>query len=88
MKKWIYFSLAAIFLAACHKPKVDIVDFDTFHVTSIKNSEVVTNGALNPEIRTMELGDEAKVASVAMAELVENLLETMKSNKIIQVAGT
>ena len=45
--------------------------------------------ALNPEIRTMELGDEdAKVASVSMADLVENLLETMKSNKVIQIAGT
>lgn len=87
MKKWIYFSLAAIFLAACHKPKVDIVDFDTFHVTSVKNSEVIVNGTLNPEIRTMELGDETKVASVSVADLVENLVETMKSNKIIQVAG-
>ena len=89
MKKWIFFSLAVIFLAACHKPKVDIVDFDTFHVTSVKNSEVIVNGALNPEIRTMELGeDETKVASVSMADLVENLLETMKSNKVIQIAGT
>lgn len=89
MKKWFFFSLAVIFLAACHKPKVDIVDFDTFHVTSVKNSEVIINGAMNPEIRTMELGeDETKVASVSMADLVENLMETMKSNKVIQIAGT
>lgn len=89
MKKWIFFSLAAIFLAACHKPKIDIVDFDTFHVTSVKNSEVIIDGTLNPEIRTMELGeDEPKVASTSVADLVENLLETMKSNKVIQVAGT
>ena len=89
MKKWIFFSLAAIFMAACQKPKIEIVDFDTFHVTSVKNSEVIIDGALNPEIRTMELGnEEAKVASVSMADLVENLVETMKSNKIIQVAGT
>lgn len=89
MKKWIFFSLAAIFLAACQKPKIDIVDFDSFHVTSVKNSEVIIDGTLNPEIRTMELGDEEpKVASVSMADLVENLLETMKSNKVIQIAGT
>ena len=89
MKKWFFFSLAAIFLAACHKPKIDIVDFDTFHVTSVKNSEVIIDGTLNPEIRTMELGeDEPKVASTSVADLVENLLETMKSNKVIQVACT
>ncbi len=90
MKKWIYISLAAIFLTTCQKPEIGIVDFDTFHATNVKYSDVIVNGALNPEIRTMELGDgdDAKVASVSLANLVENMLETMKSNKIIQIAGT
>ena len=90
MKKWIYISLAAIFLTTCQKPEIGIVDFDTFHATNVKYNDVIVNGALNPEIRTMELGDgdDAKVASVSLANLVENMLETMKSNKIIQIAGT
>lgn len=90
MKKWIYISLAAMLLTTCQKPKIELVDFDTFHVTEVKNSDVIMNGQLNPEIRTMNLGDEdgAKTASVSMADLVSHLVETIKSNEIIQIAGT
>ena len=90
MKKLIYICLAAMLLTTCRKPEIEIVDFDTFHVTSVKYSDVIVDGALNPEIRTMEIGDDdgSKVASIAMANLVENMLETMKSNQVIQVAGT
>ncbi len=56
MKKWIYISLAAVLLTTCQKPKIELVDFDTFHVTEVKNSDVIVNGKLNPEIRTMEDG--------------------------------
>ena len=90
MKKWIYISLAAMLLTTCQKQEIEIVDFDTFHVTDVKKSDVIVNGNLNPEIRTMDLGEEngAKTASVSMAELVANLVETMTCNKLIQIAGT
>lgn len=89
MKKWICICLAAMLLTTCQKPTIEVVDFDTFHVTSVKYSDVIVNGDLNPEIRTMDIGDEneAKTASVALAGLVANLVETMTHNKIIQVAG-
>ena len=90
MKKWIYISLAAVLFSTCQKPEIEIVDFDTFHVTDVKYSDVIIDGAMNPEIRTMELGDEndAKTASTSMASLVENLIATMQSNKVIQIVGT
>lgn len=90
MKKWFYISLAAVLLTTCQKPTIELVDFDTFHVTEVKNSDVIVNGQLNPEIRTMDLGEEndAKTASVSMADLVSHLVETMTCNKIIQIAGT
>lgn len=90
MKKYIYISLMAMLLTTCQKPTIEIVDFDSFHVTNIEYSDVIVNGNLNPEIRTMELGEEngAKVASLALANLAENLMETMLSNKVIQIAGT
>lgn len=90
MKKYIYISLMAMLLTTCQKPTIEIVDFDSFHVTNIEYSDVIVNGNLNPEIRTMELGEEngAKVASLAIANLAENLMETMLSNKVIQIAGT
>jgi len=90
MKKWIYLCLVAVLLSTCQKPKIEIVDFDSFRVTSVKQSDVIVDGAMNPEIRTMELGDEdnAKTASVSLASLVENLLATMQSNKVLEIAGT
>lgn len=90
MRKWIFIILMAVLLPTCQKPKIEIVDFDTFHVTSVKQSDVIVDGAMNPEIRTMELGKEgnAKNASISLAGLVENLLATMQSNKVIEIAGT
>jgi len=89
MKKWIYLSLVAVLLSTCQKPEIELVDFDSFHVTNVKYSDVIVNGDMNPEIRTMELGDEndVKTASVSMVSLVENLIATMQSNKVIQIAG-
>lgn len=90
MKKWIYISLVAVLLSTCQKPEIELVDFDTFHVTEVKYSDVIVNGQLNPEIRTMNLGeeDEGKTASITVIELAKHLLETMQSNKVIQIAGT
>lgn len=90
MKKWLFISLAALVLSTCQRSPIEIVDFDTFQVTSVKYSNVIENGTLNPEIRTMELEDEdeAKVASTSVVELAKQLLETMESNQIIQIAGT
>jgi len=89
MKKWIYLSLVAVLFSTCQKPEIELVDFDSFHVTNVKYSDVIVNGDMNPEIRTMELGDEndVKTASVSMVSLVENLIATMQSNKVIQIAG-
>ncbi|MBR4638075.1 MAG: hypothetical protein IKO81_05455 [Bacteroidales bacterium] len=90
MKKWFFISIAAVLLTTCQKPTIEMVDFDSFQVTSVKYSDVIVDGALNPEIRTMELGDEnnAKIASVSMADLVSHLMEAVQSNKVIQIAGT
>ncbi len=90
MKKWFFISIAAVLLTTCQKPTIEMVDFDSFHVTSVKYSDVIVDGALNPEIRTMELGDEdgTKIASVSMADLVSHLMEAVQSNKVIQIAGT
>lgn len=90
MKKYIYISLVAMLLTTCQKPEIQIVDFDSFRVTNVKYSDVIVDGNLNSEIHTMELGEEngTKVASLALANLVENLMETMQCNKVIQIAGT
>ena len=90
MKKWFFISIAAVLLTTCQKPTIEMVDFDSFQVTSVKYSDVIVDGALNPEIRTMELGDEdgTKIASVSMADLVSHLMEAVQSNKVIQIAGT
>jgi len=80
----------ALCLTTCQRPEIEIVDFDTFHVTSVKYSDVIVDGGLNPEIRTMDLGDEdgAKLASISMAELVSHLVETSNCNNLIEIAGT
>ena len=90
MKKCFFICLAAVLLTTCQKPEIEIVDFDSFKVTSMQYSNVLVNGALNPEIHTMELGDEdgAKTASIALADLVSHLVEAVKCNKLIQIAGT
>ena len=69
----------ALCLTTCQRPEIEIVDFDTFHVTSVKYSDVIVDGGLNPEIRTMDLGDEdgAKLASISMAELVSLRLQAL-----------
>ena len=90
MRKWIYIILVALIITACQKPEIEIVDFETFHVTGVKKSEVVVDGNLNPEINTINLGEETdtKIATFEIQGYIKNLLETIESNKLIQVAGT
>jgi pimeloyl-ACP methyl ester carboxylesterase len=90
MKKWIFFGIVAMLLSTCHEAPIEIVDFDSFHVTDVKYSDVIVNGELNPEIRTMELGeeDESKIARINLIDVAKHLLGTMECNKVIQIAGT
>lgn len=90
MKKWIFISILAMLLSTCKESPVEIVDFDSFHVTDVKYSDVIVNGELNPEIRTMDLGeeDETKLARINLIDVAKHLLGTMECNKVIQIAGT
>lgn len=91
MKRLFGFLAALTVLAACSHPEVEVVDFDTFHVTSVKSSDIVMNGALNPDIRFMEIGDEqpdTKLAETAGIDLVKELLGMIESNRLIHIAGT
>ena len=93
MKKMVLWALAALALAACRHPEVEVVDFDTFHVTSVKSADVfMPDGSLNPEIRVMENPelDEAdtKVAYSNANALVRDLLGVVNSNRLIHIAGT
>lgn len=91
MKRLLITLCALSALAACSHPEVEVVDFDTFHVTSVKSSDIVMNGALNPEIRLMDIGDEGpdtKLAEATGVDLVKELLGTIESNRLVHIAGT
>ena len=92
MKKYLSLALAAILLFSCKKPEVEFVDFDSFHVLSVKESEVfMADGTLNPEVRLMEEPEaepDTKVAATNANSIVRDLLGQVNSNKILQVAGT
>lgn len=92
MKKYLSLALAAILLFSCKKPEVEFVDFDSFHVLSVKESEVfMADGTLNPEVRLMEEPEaepDTKVAATNANSIVRDILGQVNSNKILQVAGT
>lgn len=92
MKKYLSLALAAILLFSCKKPEVEFVDFDSFHVLSVKESEVfMADGTLNPEVRLMEEPEaepDTKVAATNASSIVRDILGQVNSNKILQVAGT
>lgn len=92
MKKYLSLALAAILLFSCKKPEVEFVDFDSFHVLSVKESDVfMPDGTLNPEVRLMEEPEaepDTKVAATNANSIVRDLLGQVNSNKILQVAGT
>ena len=92
MKKYLSLALAAILLFSCKHPEVEFVDFDSFHVLSVKESEVfMADGTLNPEVRLMEEPEaepDTKVAATNANSIVRDILGQVNSNKILQVAGT
>ena len=90
MKKLLSILLGACLLAACQHASIEYVDFQTFHVLSTKCSDIVLpDGSMNPEIQMME-GDEpdTKVAKTTTTEVVRELLSNIKSNTVVQIAGT
>lgn len=96
MKKLFYIGLGLMLLASCRHPEVEYVDFDTFHVLSVKSGDVVmADGTLNPEIRFMEDAElpestepETKAASTSAAAFIRDLLGDVKSNSLIHIVGT
>ncbi|MBO4755874.1 MAG: hypothetical protein J5519_03845 [Bacteroidales bacterium] len=92
MKKYLSLALAVILLFSCKKPEVEFVDFDSFHVLSVKESDVfMPDGTLNPEVRLMEEPEaepDTKVAATNANSIVRDILGQVNSNKILQVAGT
>ena len=87
---FLHIGLTALALASCRHPEVEIVDFETFHVTRVTSGEIVSGGSLNPDIRLMETGDgeETKLASVAAIDIAKELLGNIQSNRLIHIAGT
>ena len=91
MKRMTLPCLAAALLAAsaCTNPKIEVVDFDSFHVTSVSNSDVLVAGRLNPEIHFMESGEmETKVAETNMTDFVLNLAGSLESKQLTHISGT
>ncbi|MBP3203287.1 MAG: alpha/beta hydrolase [Bacteroidales bacterium] len=96
MKKLVLAALSAFALCACHHPEVEFVDFDTFHVTSVKSADVfMSDGSLNPEIRVMENSEPedydnvpTKLAYANANSIVRDLLGVINSNRLIHIAGT
>ena len=90
MKKLFILLAVACLSAACVKPKVEFVDFETFKVTSVKSTDVaLADGTVNPEVQFMENEEpETKVAVTSVARLVSDLLGTINSNNVIHVSGT
>ena len=90
MKKRYILLAAALLCAACVKPKVEFVDFETFKVSSVKSTEVaLEDGSVNSEVQFMEGEDpETKVAVTSVARLASDLLGTINSNNVIHVSGT
>lgn len=96
MKRICFWAIAALVLASCHHPEVEVVDLDTFHVISVKSADVfMQDGSLNPEIRVMENpeadeedGVPTKVAYANANGIVRDLLGVVNSNRLIHIAGT
>lgn len=86
-----FFLLAA--LAGCRHPEIEIVDFDTFHVTSAKLAPVLMkDGSLNPEIQIMEEPDldepDTKLAQTDVNSIARNLLGCINCNTLWHISGT
>lgn len=90
MKRLFLIGLTALALGSCRHPEVEVVDFDTFHVTKVSSGDILSGSSLNPEIRFMETGDgeDTKLASVAVIDIAKELLGNLQSNRLIHIAGT
>ena len=91
MKKVLSLALSAIVLFACTHPDVEIVDFDTFHVLSVKEADVfMSDGSLNPDIRGMEDSDEpdTKLAYTNVNAIARDIMGQVNCNSLIHIAGT
>ena len=90
MKRIIFPCLAALLAAsACTNPKIEVVDFDSFNVTSVKSGDVLVSGRLNPEIHLLETSEtETKVAETNMTDLILNIAGSLESNKLTHISGT
>lgn len=89
--KHISILAAALCLFGCHRPDVQIVDFDTFHPLSVKSADsFLASGELNPQVHLMEIGDteETKIASVTGQNIVKELLGSIQSNSLMHIAGS
>ena len=93
MKKYLILTLAALALLSCRHPEVEFVDFDTFHVTSVKSGDVfMEDGSLNPEFHFMEEPNidsgETKLAYTDVNSMVRDILGEVNCNSLYHVAGT
>ena len=92
MKKYLILIVAALALLSCRHPEVEFVDFDSFHVVSVKSGDVfMEDGSLNPEIRVMEepdAGPDTKLATTDVNSLARDVLGEVNYNRLYHVAGT
>ena len=93
MRRILYTLMLGIALCACHHPEVDLVNFSSFEVLSVKSASVFDdNGLLNPDVMIMEEpnlpdGPETKVARTDVSGMVRDMLGVMKSRQLLHIAG-
>ncbi len=95
MKRVSYILAAVLLSAACVHPTVEVIDFDTFHPTTVKSADVfLEDGSLNPAVQLMEdpnLPEEeadTKVARVDVSTIARNMLEVVNCNNLLHISGT
>ena len=89
MKKWMLTGLVAVLIPSCKHPEVEVVDFDTFHVTSVQSTDAFVGKSLNPEVTLMhDEGEDTKVAEITGIDAVKEILGMVESNRLIHIAGT
>ena len=93
MRKILILAASALLLVSCRHPKVEFVDFDTFHPLSVQEGDVfMADGTLNPEIRLMEdseldLEPDTKVAYTDANSIVRSILGEVECNRLYHIAG-
>ena len=91
MKRIAYIVGLALLTSACSHPNVEVLDFDSFHVTKVEQADVLVDGQLNPDIRFMEMGDDAPETKLAVTNgvaLVRELLGSLNTRSQLHYAGT